>query len=130
MSLRHSISFFAAVPPYRSHAMKTRKEGELVVLSVRELLALALRTLGGYPLVLRFKPTDDEMADCSYISGSLPWLHATGEQGLGTVCENLREHRLAVVICSTEDARSRLKILGRKIRKEHGFPGQGEKANG
>jgi hypothetical protein len=124
LSLAPGSSSSGADRAYLLRVMNKGEETELRVLSVRELLVLALRTLPGYPLVLGFKPTDDEMADWSYISGSLPWLQTTDR--FGTVCENLREHRLAVVICSTEEARSRLEVRGRKIGREHGFPGRGE----
>jgi hypothetical protein len=126
VSLAHGSSSFGVDTAYLLRVMKKGEETELQVLSVRELLALALRSLPGYPLVLGFKPTDDEMVDWSYISGSLPWLQTKGR--LGTVCENLREHRLAVVICSTEEARSRLEVRGRKIGREHGFPGRGKES--
>ena len=71
------------------------KEGGLSVRSVRDLLSVALADLPGFPLVLRFRASDDEMEDWSHISQSLPWLHAVGQDGFGTVCENLREHGLA-----------------------------------
>ena len=125
MSLCYGSYSSEVVPPYPLRVMNKGEETELQVLSVRELLRLALGTLPGYPLVLGFKPTDDEEADWSYISGSLPWLHTTGEDGFGTVCGNLREHRIAVVICSTEEARCRLEILGRRIGREYGFPDRG-----
>jgi hypothetical protein len=91
---------------------------ELRVVPIRDLVASALASLPGFPLVLGFKPTTDEVADWSTISAALPWLHTLGEEGFGTICENLRDHRLAVVLCSTEGARSRLEILGHEIRRE------------
>src|SRR5688572_17114294 len=94
VSFSTSISFSGVIHRYLPLVMKKGEETELRVLSVRELVTLALCTLPGYPLVLGFKPTDDEEADWSYISGSLPWLHTAGEGGFGTVCGNLREHRL------------------------------------
>jgi hypothetical protein len=96
-------------------------EKELSVRSVRDLLSFALANLPGFPLVLRFRASDDEEGDWSHISQSLPWLHAVGQDGFGTVCENLREHGLAIVICATEEARSRLKILRGRVGREYGL---------
>lgn len=98
--------------------MKPDEQPDLRVLSIRKLVSLALASVPGFPLVLGFKPTDDEVGDWSYISQSMPWLHTAADQGFATACENLREHRLAVVICATEEVHSRLEIRGRRIRRE------------
>ena len=98
------------------------EEAEVRVLPLRELLSSALATLPGFPLVLGFRATDDEEGDWSHISASLPWLHTVGEQGFGTLCENLRAHGLAVVLCSSEEARCRLEIQRGRVRREYGFP--------
>lgn len=107
---------------------KKGEEAEVRVLPLRELLSTALAALPGFPLVLGFRATDDEEGDWSHISQALPWLHTVGEQGFGTIGTNLRAHGLAVVLCSTEEARCRLEIRRGRVRREYGFPAGKESA--
>jgi type ISP restriction-modification system protein len=78
-------------------------------MKVRRLDELLRTTLSGEPawLLLRFRPTEDEIEDWTTFSQALPWLAALGERG-GGLCEDLRRHGLGVVACNSEEEAQRL----------------------
>lgn len=75
-------------------------------LRVEDFLIAAIRRSEQWVVWLEFHPTDDEEADWSWLSWSLPWLQELGE-GRATLCTDLRRHGVGLVACEgEEEARS------------------------
>lgn len=72
-----------------------------------DFVAVAIKRYGRWMLVLDFWPTHDEEADWSSLSWTLPWLPELGDDR-GRVCEELRRHGLALVVCADEEEARRL----------------------
>jgi hypothetical protein len=70
--------------------------------NVESFLISAVLGAGAWIVVLDFLPTDDEEADWSWLSWSLPWLAELGN-GRGTICEDLRRHGLGLLIVEGEE---------------------------
>ena len=67
----------------------------------------AIKRSGRWILLLDFWPTEDEEADWSWLSYTLPWLSELGDDR-GKVCTELRRHGLAIVTCADEEEARRL----------------------
>jgi hypothetical protein len=76
-------------------------------LRLLDFVTVALKRSGHWMLVLDFWPTDDEEADWSSLSWTLPWLAELGDD-CGRVCDELRRHGLALVSCAGEEEARRL----------------------
>jgi type ISP restriction-modification system protein len=89
--------------------MKVRSVGELV----RSTLS---RPGQSSYLLLRFRPTADELEDHSLLSQALPWLPELGRER-AEFCDDLRRHGLGVVACAgAKEARRLLRqIRGRRL---------------
>ena len=79
----------------------------LRALRLVDFVNAAIRRSGQWMLVLEFWPTDDEEADWSWLSWTLPWLRELGGDR-GRVCGELRRHGLALVECASEEEARRL----------------------
>jgi hypothetical protein len=72
-----------------------------------DFLTATIKRSGQWMLVLEFWPTEDEEADWSWLSWTLPWLpELAGDRGM--VCGELRRHGLALVACESEEEARRL----------------------
>lgn len=76
-------------------------------LRLLDLVTVAIKRSGRWMLVLDFWPTNDEEADWSSLSWTLPWLSELGDDR-GRVCEELRRHGLTVISCADEEDARRL----------------------
>jgi hypothetical protein len=76
-------------------------------LRLLDIVTVAIKRSGRWMLVLDFWPTDDEEADWSSLSWTLPWLSELGDDR-GRVCGELRRHGLALVSCADEDEARKL----------------------
>ncbi len=74
--------------------------------SLGEVVRRALGDTGSCGVLLRFKPTANELADCEQVSWALPWLWTL--QRPGVLAEDLYSHGLGVVICVDEEEARRL----------------------
>lgn len=84
-------------------------------LRLLDFVTAAIKRSGRWMLVLDFWPTQDEEADWSWLSWTLPWLSGLG--GTVCVCTQLRRHGLALVACADEEEARRLldQIRGFKV---------------
>lgn len=94
-----------------------------------DFVTVAIKRYGRWMLVLDFWPTDDEEADWSSLSWTLPWLPELREDR-GRVCEELRRHGLALVVCADEEEARRLlnQIQGFRVGAKV-FTDRGEETN-
>lgn len=76
-------------------------------LRLEDFLTAAIKRSGRWMLLLDFCPTDNEEADWSWLSYTLPWLPDLGADR-GRVCSELRRHGLALVVCESEEEARRL----------------------
>jgi len=76
-------------------------------LRLLDFVTAAIKGSGRWMLVLDFWPTDGEEADWSSLSWALPWLSELGDDR-GRVCDELRRHGLALVVCADEEEAHRL----------------------
>lgn len=76
-------------------------------LRLLDFVAVAIKRSGRWMLVLDFWPTDDEEADWSFLSWTLPWLPELGDDR-GRVCSELRRHGVALVACADGEEARRL----------------------
>lgn len=98
-------------------------------LRLLDFVTVAIKRYGRWTLVLDFWPTDDEEADWSSLSWTLPWLPELGGDR-GRVCGELRRHGLALVVCADEDEAHRLldRIQGFRVGAKV-FNDRGEETN-
>jgi hypothetical protein len=76
-------------------------------LRVLDVVTVAVKRCGRWMLLLDFWPTEDEEADWSWLSWTLPWLPELGDDR-GRVCGELRRHGLSLVACENEEEARRL----------------------
>ncbi len=83
-----------------------------------EFVRRALGDAAACGVLLRFRATDNELADYEQVSWALPWLWKL--QRPGVLTEDLRSHGLGVVICVNEEEARRLiaEIRGPKVWAE------------
>src|SRR6478609_11053813 len=75
------------------------------------------RAAGLWRLELRFRATQDEEADYSYFSPSLPWLRELGCRDRSSLCEDLRQRGVAWVACDRAQEAARLlsEVSGERV---------------
>jgi len=76
-------------------------------LRLLDFVTVAIKRSGRWMLVLDFYPTNDEEADWSWLSWTLPWLPELGNDR-SRVCEELRRHGLTLVSCADGEEARRL----------------------
>jgi hypothetical protein len=76
-------------------------------LRILDFVTVAIKRSGRWMLVLEFWSTDDEEADWSWLSWTLPWLPELGDDR-GKVCGELRRHGLALISCADGEEARRL----------------------
>lgn len=98
-------------------------------LRLLDFVSVAIKRSGRWMLVLDFWPTDDEEADWSSLSWTLPWLSELGDDR-GRVCDELRRHGLALVSCADEEEARRLldQVQGFRVGAKV-FTDSGEETN-
>ncbi len=86
--------------------------------SLGAVLRRALAGVAACGVLLRFRATADELADCEQVSWALPWLWKLEKPGV--LAEDLRSHGLGVVICVDEEEARRLvaEIRGERVWAE------------
>ena len=78
-------------------------------LRLLDFVSVAIKRSGRWMLVLDFFPTDDEEADWSSISWTIPWLsELRADHRNACVGTQLRRHGLALVACENEEEARRL----------------------